>query len=442
MKKYFVTDTCTLIDDPLSIFSFQDNTVIIPIVVIEELDSLKKGSDAVARNAREVIRHLDALRERGNLADGVPLNDGGILKIELNHRPENTPSMNKDLSPESADNRILSVALGVKEGDAPVILVTNDANLRVKANALGVTAEDYKANKVQLEEKGIPEISVSNSDIQQIFDGVHISAEGFYPLMPNQCVLLKSPKSSALMRYTGNHFIPVHKLSAWGISPKNLEQQVAMDLLLDDNIKVVCLMGIAGSGKTLLSLAAGLDKSTDGKMYSKLIVARPTVPMGRDIGYLPGELDEKLRPWMQPIFDNLELLAGGRRKKAASRSGKQFPMSKQSSGGYEDLIEQGFVEVEALTYIRGRSLPKCFMIIDEAQNLSAHEVKTIITRAGEGTKIVLTGDPYQIDNPYVDVESNGLVYAAEKLKGQPIVGSVRLVKGERSELAEIAAGLL
>ncbi|MCK8823698.1 PhoH family protein [Fuchsiella alkaliacetigena] len=437
MKKTFVLDTNVLIHDPTALFAFDDNDVVIPIVVIEEIDALKSRQDTVGKNARAVSRYLDELRELGRLYDKVKLKSGGTLKVEFNHQVE-------DLLPsgleEKEDNRILATALGLKEAvadDAPVILVTKDINMRIKSDALGVVAEDYETNKVDIEElySGLTNLQVDAEKIDQFHDQGKLSSQA--ELYPNQFVLLEDNlggSQSALGRYDVESdsikSLMIQNPNIWGIKPRNKEQHCAFELLLNDAIKLVTLVGKAGTGKTLLALAAGLEKVVEERIFNKLLITRPVVPMGNDLGYLPGDIEDKLRPWMQPIYDNMEFLVS-----SDSEDDK-------ASNMIQDLQQMGLVELEALTYIRGRSIPKQFIIIDEAQNLTPHEVKTIITRAGEDTKIVLTGDPYQIDHPYLDSCSNGLTYLAQNFKDQGIAGHITFNKGERSELAEIAASIL
>ncbi|HLB25409.1 MAG TPA: PhoH family protein, partial [Nitrospirota bacterium] len=419
-----------------------DNDVVIPIVVIEELDKFKKGMDEIGRNARQVSRHLDELRLKNKLSIGVDLDSGGTLRVELNHQHDIPCPLPYDMSVSIADNRILMVALCLtkeKPGES-VILVTKDTNLRIKADAVGVKTEDYETGTVDITElySGEAEMEASREEIDRLFEehGLPVDGQGraFYP---NQFVLLKdsaNPAHTALSKFVQKKKALVQLIGArqgvWGVTSRNKEQSYALDLLLDDDIKLVTLVGKAGTGKTLLALAAGLEKTVEERVFSRLVVSRPIFPLGRDLGFLPGDVEEKLKPWMQPIFDNLEYLMGppegrGRRPK-----------------DYHGLVDLGMLELEPLTYIRGRSMPNRYLIVDEAQNLTPHEIKTIITRAGEGTKIVLTGDPYQIDNPYIDSASNGLTYVAERFKEEPIAGHITLKKGERSRLAELAAQLL
>jgi PhoH-like ATPase len=438
MKKIFVLDTNVLLHDPQAIFAFEDNDVVVPIVVIEELDKFKKGSDEISRNARQVSRILDEHRLKGKLSQGVELKSGGCLRVELNHQsPERLPS---ELIATKADNRILATALNLKHDDLPVILVTKDTNLRIKADALGLRAEDYESDTITIEElyTGETELPVGPGAIDEFYTKGELTAGDPKPY-PNQFVLLKNsanPSQTALARYNQqkSELVPIAgaKHGVWGVTARNKQQQFALDLLLNDDIRLVTLVGKAGTGKTLLALAAGLEKTIEARAFLRLVVSRPVFPLGKDIGFLPGDIEDKLRPWMQPIRDNLDFLMG-----ASAVSGKV-----KGKKDLQSLFDLGMIEVEPLTYIRGRSMPNQYLIVDEAQNLTPHEIKTIITRAGEGTKVVLTGDPYQIDNPYIDSSSNGLAYVVERFKEQPISGHITLVKGERSDLAELAATLL
>ena len=441
MKKIFVLDTNVLLHDPRAVFSFQDNDVIIPIVVIEELDKFKKGIDEMGRNARQVSRILDTYREKGKLSHGVQLEEGGTLRVELNHQsPQHLPL---ELIASKADNRILATALNMchTHKHIPVVLVTKDTNLRIKADALGLTAEDYETDTVTLDElySGEVELTVSRDQIDAFYESGSLASPEGMSLFSNQFVLLKNsanPGQTALCRFSKqkNALVPIQhaKHGIWGISARNKQQQYALDLLLNDDIRLVSLVGKAGTGKTLLALAAGLERTIETRTFARLVVSRPVFPLGKDIGFLPGDIEEKLKPWMQPIRDNLDFLMGSSATVSRGKGRKDL----------QSLFDLGMIEVEPLTYIRGRSMPNQFLIVDEAQNLTPHEIKTIITRAGEGTKIVLTGDPYQIDNPYIDSSSNGLTYVVERFKEEPIAGHITLVKGERSDLAELAATLL
>lgn len=440
--KIFVLDTNVLLHDAQSIFKFEDNFVVIPIVVIEEVDNFKKGEGETSRNSRQVSRYLDELRVQGDISKGIKLERGGYLKVDMvNHDPNGMDSL-KDPIP---DNKILGVAYRLKilNPDRKVILVSKDTNLRIKANVLGVLSEDYENDKiVNLDSlySGVVVHYVDGEVINQLysFREVDVTMVTDLPRMyPNQYIVLKNASSSqrgiARFDFKRNKLVALLDLSkgVWGIKPKNLEQTIALDMLLNDEIKLVTIIGKAGTGKTLLAVASGLQKSLDDQLYKKLIVSRPIVPMGKDLGFLPGDISEKMGPWMKPIFDNIDFLINGynNNNKGMTVNGK-------------DLIEQNMLEVEPLTYIRGRSIPFQFMIIDECQNLSSHEIKTIITRCGEGTKIVLTGDCEQIDSPYLDSLSNGLTYTVDKFKDQPIAAHITLIKGERSELAEIASNVM
>lgn len=413
--------------------------VIIPLTVIEEIDRFKKEQSETGRNARHISRVIDGFRQQAKLVDGVPLDHGGIFKVAI-YREEFLNKLPPELQDDQGDNRILAVAKDLQENSpvGSVIFVTKDINLRIKADTIGMIAEDYQNDKISVDKlyTGATELSVSREAVDQFYEMGHLELEEEFNA--NQGITLideSNPSHSAIGRYDLMNqrlttLLKVPKEGVWGIHPRNREQQFAFDLLLNDDVQLVSLVGKAGTGKTLLAIAAGLLKTADESVYSRLLVSRPVFPMGRDLGFLPGDVEEKLAPWMQPIFDNVELLLssvddGGRRKR-----------------GYRELIDLGLMEIEPLTYIRGRSIPRQYMIVDEAQNLTPHEIKTIITRAGEGTKIVLTGDPYQIDNPYVDSASNGLIYAVERMKGQEIAGHMTLSKGERSSLAELAANLL
>jgi len=441
LKKFFIFDTNVLLHEPTSLFDFEDNVVVIPIVVVEELDTFKKREDQVGRNSRQVSNYLDELRAKGSLAGGVPLPGGGSLIIELHHL--DLAGLPEGFVLDKPDNRILALALHYKQKQAePVILVSKDLNLRIKADSLGIPAEDYEKNKVDpnLLYRGHRELVLKYGDVDRFYKDQSIplqDIEADPPLFPNECALLTdvtNPSHTALGR-TNRKKNCVQKLRPdnpvlWGIKPKNREQRYGLDLLLDDDIKLVSLVGMAGTGKTLLALAAGLEKVVREEKYQKLVVVKPLVPMGRDIGYLPGELEEKLLPRMQSIQDNLDFLFSN--------------VAHADIGGsdLEELMDSGIVEMQALTYIRGRSIPSVFIIVDEAQNLTMHEVKTIITRAAQGTKIIFTGDLGQIDNPYLDATSNGLALMVERMKGQHLYGHVMFSKGERSELAELAAQLL
>jgi PhoH-like ATPase len=443
MKKIFVLDTNVLLHDPNAVFSFEDNDVIIPAVVLEEIDSKKRLADEIGRNARFTSRLLDGLRAKGRLHDGVPLDGGGTLKVELNHR--SFMKMQEIFNEMTNDNLILAVALNYKmeeqekEQPRPVVVVSKDTLVRIKADVLGITAQDYLTDRIVNTSEvynGCITLQVHPSVIDEFYTYRKLDVSSLnlgYTLHPHEFVILKDEMGttkSALIKVNGEgkKLEPLYLSNEpiWGIGARNAQQRMAFELLLNDDIPLVTISGKAGTGKTLLALAAGLMKIEDEHKYKKLLIARPVVPMGKDIGYLPGEKEEKLRPWMQPVYDNLEFLFDTKKPGDIDRI----------------LAGMGSIQVEALTYIRGRSIPGQFIIIDEAQNLSKHEVKTIVSRVGEGSKIVLMGDPEQIDHPYLDASSNGLTYVVERFKGESASGHITLERGERSALAQLAADLL
>jgi PhoH-like ATPase len=454
--KTFVVDTNVLLHNPDALFVFEENDVVVPFAVVEELDDFKRGNEDLARNARRCIRHLDRLRTAGSLTEGVAWGDDGQStgRIRIAVADGERPG---PIAKETPDNRIIGVAYALKQRGERAIFVSKDINARIKADALGLTAQDFEHRKVDADRlfTGHFDVEVAGDVIDELYEqrmlplervAEHLryaeanGAEYEHELSPNEFVVLKDiadESHSGLARRLADtdHLIPVSspRKPVFGVMSRNTEQTLALDLLLDDDIRLVTLTGGAGTGKTLLALAAGMSKVFQEERYDKLLVARPIVPMGKDIGYLPGEKDEKLSAWMQPIFDNLEYLLSTR------GSAFQSTESISTEQRLERLLADGKLMLEALTYIRGRSIPNQFMIVDEAQNLTPHEVKTIISRAGEGTKLVLTGDIEQIDNPYLDSASNGLSYSIERMRGVGIVGHVTLAKSERSELASMAA---
>ncbi len=469
-KKTYVIDTSVFLTDFNSVNKFDNNDIVIPLKVLEEVDRHKKRQDSVGSNARSFIRILDSLRERGSLQKGVRLAKGkGIVRVmTYDNVSEKVPP---DLTSGIADHMIIETALTVKENSPKsrkVILVSRDVNLRVIADSVGVIAEDYLVSQVVKDTEqlysGMATILVDDELIDQFYDGeqIFISKElvseqklSLYPNIYLMLVSFSNEKKTALCKFL-NHDTPVKKILDckknlnWGVQPRNKEQTFAFDLLMNPDIHLVTLTGQAGSGKTLCAIAAGMEQAISfDSMYSnqkrdkhpfevakygsmpdedltfaKLVVSRPVQPMGRDIGFLPGTMEEKMLPWLKPIQDNMQFIMGN------------------DKIILQQLMESGVIELEALTYIRGRSISNAFIIVDEAQNLTAHEVKTIITRAGEGTKIVLTGDIEQIDNVYTNETSNGLTYAIEKFKDSTIAGHVSFKKGERSRLATEAAKIL
>lgn len=438
--KNFILDTNVLLHDPQALFKFQDNNIVIPITVIEEIDRFKKDMNETGRNARQVSRILDTMREKGSLATGIAMPGGGMLRVVL-FTERHLKHLPVDLREDSGDNRILSVAMDMRDQfpDISLVFVTKDSNLRIKSDAIGLVAEDYESDKVDIQElySGTRSIEISAEEVDTFYGQGWLEAPP--GLLPNEFITIvdnTNPAHSAICRNSpeNGRIVPVRKIpkeGIWSLFPRNREQSFALDVLMDDSIKLVTLVGKAGTGKTLLAIAAGLYKTAEENVYNRLLVSRPVFPMGKDLGFLPGDIEEKLTPWMQPIFDNVELLLSGHESD-----------KRHSNKGYKELMAMGLLDIEPLTYIRGRSIPNQYLIVDEAQNLTPHEIKTIVTRVGEGTKIILTGDPYQIDNPYVDSSSNGLTYLVEKFKGQRIAAHVTLTRGERSELAELAANLL
>lgn len=439
MNKTFILDTNVLLLDPMAINKFgTGNKVFIPLTVIEELDRFKKDQNENGRNARYFSRMIDELRSEGSLFEGIQLENGGVLQVSVTkeYKGASVSGIKLDLN----DNLILASAIQLKDAGENVTLITKDINLRLKSDAVNVHAEDYETTDVTIEDIYSGQ-RVVNMDLEKIesFEQerfLKIEAGEIPGVYPNEYLILvdkNNPFKKALGRFHAKKggIVPLikPKEGVWGIYPKNIEQQFALDALLNNEISMVSLVGKAGTGKTLLAIAAGLECAITKQTYSRVLVSRPIVPMGRDLGFLPGDINEKLGPWMQPIFDNIDFLFGNQR-------------ARNEMTTWDELINQGLLHVEPLTYIRGRSLPGQYMIVDESQNLTPHEIKTIITRAGEGTKIVLTGDSEQIDNPYLDTLNNGLVYCIDKLKGEEIVAHVKLQVGERSPLSEIASKLL
>lgn len=434
-RRKIVVDTNVILFDAQAILRFGEADVHIPISVIEEIDKFKRDQGENGRNARQFSRFVDVLREKGSLAQGVQLdNSETVVYISTDLMLGGMPP---EFDQAKADNRILNTALALQKQHprTKVELITKDINLRIKADVYGIFAKDYEPTDVSQEDmyEGYLELEISPERIDAFYKDKKYVPEGA-KLYANQYVIMKdasNPNHSAIGRYSqaDQAIIPLINPSdsIWGVHARNVEQAFALDSLLNDDILFVSLVGKAGTGKTLLALAAGLFKTLDEGRFQRLLVSRPIFPMGKDIGYLPGDIEQKLNPWMQPIFDNVEFLMGA---------------DKKASGRAQELINQGMLNIEPLTYIRGRSIPKQYLIVDEAQNLTPHEIKTIVTRAGRGTKVILTGDVYQIDNPYVDSANSGLTYAVERFKGHPIAGHVTLTKGERSELAELAANIL
>ena len=433
-KKTYVLDTSVYLTDSNCINSFGNNDIVIPLKVLEEIDKHKKRQDSVGSQARSTIRSLDALRDKGSLSKGVRIEKGlGIIRVS-SYNPLCLPD---DLDLEDPDNQIIATALSEQE-TAPksrkLVVVSRDINMRVKCDALGLLTEDYNAEQVVHNAEGLytgrAEILVDEQEIDRFYAGDEIWMDPEeHILSPNQFIMLISSsndKKTALAKFE-NYNKPLQKIvksnkKIWSTEPRNKEQQFAFELLLDPNIPVVSLVGKAGSGKTLLALASGLEQTFGkGALYKKIVVTKPVEPVGKDIGFLPGSMEEKMLPWLAPIQDNLQFLMG------------------DDKATLELYMEKGQIEVEAMTFIRGRSISNAFIVIDEVQNMTQHEIKTVLTRVGEGTKIVLTGDIEQIDNVYIDATNNGLSYVVERLKDEQITGHVTLLKGERSKVATIAA---
>jgi PhoH-like ATPase len=435
-KSTYVLDTSVYLTDANAIESFANNDVVIPLKVLDEIDMHKKRQDMVGVQARSIIRKLDNLRSKGNLVKGIRLGKGKGIVTVRGYDPFALPD---DLELDDSDNQIIATALSQKaiNGRRKVIVVSRDINMRVKCDALGLLCEDYNMEQVVDTAEGLYDglrhYLVDEQVVDTFYDGGDVFLEEEkIKIFPNQFIMLISnsnEKKTALARFR-NYNSPLKPLQdyskrgVWGIRPRNKEQQFALDLLMDPDVLVVTLVGKAGSGKTLKALGAGLEQTLEQSTYQKISVMKPVEPVGKDIGFLPGTLEEKLLPWLAPIQDNLQFLFADDRVTL------------------EMHVEEGKIEIEALTYIRGRSIANAYMIIDEVQNMTQHEIKTVLTRVAEGTKIVLTGDVDQIDNVYVNATNNALSYVVEKFKDQEIAGHVTLQKGERSRVASIAAKIL
>ncbi len=439
MKKNFVLDTNVILHDYKCLSNFEENDIYLPIIVLEELDHFKKGNEQLNFNARQFTRELDDLVDDNLFSSGASLGDekGRLFILAKNVFPKELQEAFMEKTP---DHLILGATLQLTKDhpDTKTILVTKDINLRMKARALGILAEDYITDKVTNMDVFDREELVFDDVNPELIDKLYASNEGVdvdefsfkSDIDPNDCFVLKSNRASALARYIPSEekVQRVEKTRAFGIEPRNAEQAFAMEVLLDDRVQLVALTGRSGTGKTLLALAAALHKNED---YKQILLARPIVALAnKDLGALPGDAQEKVAPYMQPLFDNLNVI-----KNNFSYQGKEMAI-------LDELQKNNKLVIEALAFIRGRSLSETYFIIDEAQNLTPHEIKTIITRAGEGTKIVFTGDIHQIDSPYLDMQSNGLVYMIDRMKGQDIFAHVNLIKGERSELSELASNLL
>jgi PhoH-like ATPase len=435
----FVLDTNVLLYDPNALYAFEQDVVVIPLVVVEDIGRMKKDPSETGRNARESSRILDELRQKGSLVGGVRLSNGGSLRVHMSSE-ETLRRLPRDLREQGRDSLLLSTVMDIQRGsDSPrTVLVSKDLNLRIKADALGIEVMDFEAERVDIDElyAGMSEQTLPVEAMDAFVASGAIELPG--KLYPNQYFVFHCREDAARVEYArydaergvAARLLSINEEGVYRLKPRNEEQRVALDALLDDSIQLVTLVGKAGTGKTLLAVAASLYKTIEQNVYGRILVSRPTLPMGKDIGFLPGTVEEKLTPWMYPIADNVEYLM---------RAGSK---ARQKSPGFRELIDAGILVIEPLTFIRGRSIHNQFLIVDEAQNLTPHEIKTIITRVGDGTKTIVTGDPYQIDNPYIDSSSNGLAYLVDKFKDQPISAHVTLRKGERSRLSELAANLL
>ena len=440
-KKNFVLDTNVILHDYKCIENFQENDIYLPIVVLEELDKFKKGSDQINYNAREFVRELDTLTSNDLFLKGASLGPGkGTLHVVTGDKYQE--KIYQSFPEKTADHRILSCTLSVAESEkdrkVKTILVTKDVNLRMKARSLGIEVEDYITDKVINVDIFKRAQDIYENIDPDLIDKMYASPDGIdadlfdikSKLEPNECFILKSVRNSVLARYNPftNKFKKVEKASNYGIQPRNAEQSFAFEVLNDPDVKLIGLTGKAGTGKTLLALASALKQAN---VYKQILLARPIVALAnKDFGFLPGDEQQKVAPYMQPLFDNLNVIKG------------QFAPGGSDARKIDDLQKNGQLVIEALAFIRGRSLSETFCIIDEAQNLTPHEIKTIITRAGEGTKMVFTGDIQQIDSPYLDAQSNGLAYMVDKMKGQELFAHINLIKGERSQLSELASDLL
>ena len=460
--KKVVLDTSVILYDTMAVKSFHETDIYIPLPVIQEIDTFKRDMGEKGRNARQFSRFMDTLRNQGALTKGVFLQDCKSY-VYVNMLSDYESHLPPILDNKKVDNQILGMALFIQQRfpKALVELISKDINLRIKSDVFGVKSKNYDPDKIASVEdmySGIRKIEVEKEQLEEFFKSGSLKLKE-EKLLANQYVLMESPtevdwaeenqgediqtknvqtslakssdKQMGLGRYDKkqDRVVPLisNKVPIWRVHPRNYEQSFAFDALLNPDLHFVSLLGKAGTGKTLLALAAGLYKTMDENTYKRMLVCRPVFPMGKDIGYLPGDIEQKLNPWMQPVFDSLEYIMG---------------LGKKASRITGDLVDQGLLSIEPLAYIRGRSIPNQYLIVDEAQNLTPHEIKTIITRAGTGTKVVLTGDCYQIDNPYIDASNSGLTYSIEKFKGQKIFAHITLKKGERSKLAELAANLL
>lgn len=463
LKKIFILDTNVLLHDPQSMFTFENAHVGIPIMVLQELDHFKGESTQRGRNTREIIRYLDMIRERGSLAEGVKLENNTFLQVLFDKAPEKAIF---NLDPDDPDNQILLTALAMHNAGYDVHFISKDLNMRVKADVLGIKTFDYLKDIVEQDQfyRGWIRMQVPSIQLKKDIPDALLTFSDQYEFTPNEFILVESqhnPYNYRLFRFIGkNNFKPITVPDfRWPIEARNAQQLMALDLLLDSSIQLVTLLGPAGTGKTFLALLAGLHELLVKDEFEKLLVTRPVIPLGPDIGYLPGGIHEKLYSWMQPIYDNMDFIvhAANIAQPGIHRSDEHDEYAYESKPSkfrkrkfhrdksmptLDELIRKNKISLEAITYMRGRSIPYQYILIDEVQNLTPHEVKTLISRVGEGSKIILAGDPYQIDSPYLDFSSNGLVVASQRFKGQQLFGTVFLETSERSELSKLAGQLL
>lgn len=461
-EKLYVLDTSVLVYDPDSLFTFKNTNIGIPIIVLEELDRFKGESSERGASAREVIRNLDMLRYAGSLKEGVKLDTGSTVRVLF--VPESEVEVPSQLKEDSADNKILMTVVKLKQEGHDVYFITKDLNLRVKADVFGIRAEDYTKGLVSKDKiyKGWTRIEVPSVQLKKEFPEELYELAQANELLCNEFVLVVSRHNEynwKIFRHLGeNRFKEVvNPRLKWPLEPRNPQQLMALDLLMDPDIQFVSLIGPAGTGKTFLALLAGLHQVLIDHEYRKMLISRPVIPLGPDIGYLPGTIEEKLHSWMQPMYDNMYFIthaANVQKQFAEYEEQEDFYKNKYKKGKHkkergegrtveslDHLIKEGKVSLEAITYMRGRSIPFQYILLDEVQNLSPHEVKTLISRVGEGSKIIIAGDPYQIDAVYLDFSSNGLVVASNKFKGQKIFGTVFLESSERSELSQLVSEL-
>jgi PhoH-like ATPase len=437
-KKIFVLDTSVLLYDYDAVKNFQKNDIAIPITVLEELDTFKKGNNVINMHAREFIRYLDKISDKNMLQNWIPLNGRTHGKLRVLQDESSETDASKVFGNQKNDHRILNATLKLMEDEAKkkVVLVSKDINLRIKARALNITAEDYETVRVKnIEElyKGATEVKYDNADvINEFYEKGRLKPEAVSEKTPtsNHFFILKNHSSSALGYYNAKSgdIEPVNKVSASGVNPRNAEQTFALQAIMNPNNLLVTITGAAGTGKTLLALAGALEQR---RKFRQIYLARPIVPLSnRDLGYLPGDINSKIDPYMQPLWDNLSFIKN------------QYAQNSKQHQKIDEMVENQKLRIIPLAYIRGRSLSNIIFIVDEAQNLTPHEIKTIITRAGEETKVIFTGDIYQIDTPYLDTQSNGLSYLVDRMQGNDLYAHINLQKGERSELANIASKLL